>query len=320
MPKSKQLLVTHGRTATVGLVVVIAMMLLLGASAGAAVLNAAPVAPDRWLRGVCRHASDWLDARDASQNEISAISARLTAGDLTAKTGAKQLTEAYARAMKVSDAFVTQLRTEGVPKIAQGKRVATQLQQRATKYRVAYSNARRAIGRETTPDTATLAAAAQAINARVGADVAETGGDPIEDLRTVKELATGLPAACANVDEHLNATVATAGCAAALATARQYSSLLDQLATSAEGSPEEAALNDQETALFARWGAELGGCRNADVLGPCKPVLDTAQADFTAEATYQAAAPDSQEESKAFDDWYSLDNKLVAQLPKCHAT
>jgi hypothetical protein len=303
----------------VGLVALVAMM-LLGSSVGAAVLNAAPVAPDRWLRGVCRHASDWLDARDASQNEISAISARLAAGDLTAKTGAKQLAEAYTRATKVSDALVKQVRTEGIPKIAQGKRVAKQLQQRATKYRDTYSNARRAIDRETTNDTATFAAAAQAINAKAGADLAETGGDPIEDLRTVKELATGLPAACSNVDEHLNATVATAGCAAALATARQYSSLLDQLATAAEGSPEETALNDQETALFARWGTELGGCNSAAVLGPCKPVLDTAQADFTAEATYQAAAPDSPEESKAFDDWYSLDNKLVAQLPKCHAT
>jgi hypothetical protein len=307
------------RTWVGGLVVLVATALLSG-SAGAALLTAAPVAPDRWLRGVCRHASDWLDARDASQNEIAAISARLAAGDLSAKQAAKQLTQAYTRATKVSDDLVKQVRTEGVPKVAQGKRIASQLQQRVTKYRDAFSRARRDIAHAATTDNATLAAAAQAINDKVTADLIETGGDPVEDLRSAKELATGLAAACPNVDQHLNATVATSGCAAALATARQYSSLLDQIAATAQGSPEEAALTDQETSLFARWRMELGGCNNAAVLGPCKAVLDTARADVTAEATYQAAEADSPEESKAFDDWYSLDNKLVAQLPKCQTT
>ena len=301
------------------LIVVVAIAVMSSVSAGAATTGARTVAPERWVRGICRHTSEWLDERDSAKTTVETVNAELAGGELTAKAATKRLLSAYSEATSASGRLVEQVTAQGVPKVDQGPRVAAQFQQRVSEYRDAYEHARTDLAHESTKDAAQYVLAAQAIDATVVADLAETGGDPLEDLRAVPELAAGIEASCSSVDEHLNATVATAGCTAGVATARDYVALLDRLQATAPGSPEETALADQAFELANKWRGDLGGCNSAAVLGPCKPALDTAQQDVAAAARYVGTPADSPEEQAALDEWTRLDAELITQLPECTA-
>jgi len=308
-----------GRRAGI-LVFLVVVSLLTSASVSLAASGASTVTPERWIRSVCRDTSTWLDAREAARKRVETVTADLAAGDQTAKAAAKRLTQAHAQAAKATGKLIDEVKAVGTPKLDGGKGVTKQYQGRLAEYQNAYTRAGHDLAGEPTKDDAEFAAAAQEIHATLTADLTEIGGDPLEDLRAVEELATGIAASCGDVDVYLGATVDTAGCTAALATAREYAGLIVQANAAPVGSPEESALFTQIDALIPRWRTELGGCNNAAVLGPCKPTLDTAQALVTAEATFLAAPVDSPEEQAALDELNRLDGQISTQVPSCPAS
>ena len=307
------------RSSGAGAVVALVAVLLVASAPIAGAASGKSVSADRWIRGVCRETSDWLDARAAARERVAAVTADLTAGELSGKKAAKQLAAAYAGASTDTQQAIDAIRGAGTPKVPGGKTISGSYQDRLAEYQDAYDAARKSIGGAATSDVTAFATSATEVEATLTSDLGVVGGDPLEDLRADEALSTAITASCTDVDQHLGATVDAAGCRAALVTAREYNDVIEKVAATAEGSPEETALVDQMWALVTRWRTESGGCNAAAVLGACRLPLETSQAVVKAAADYEATPDGSPEEAAAESAWIRLDTELTTQLPKCTA-
>jgi Septum formation len=180
-----------------------------------------PANPERWMRSVCRDVSSWFDATDKSEGRITDAVESLKNSDGTPKPTKTRLVNATASGARASDELITSVRSAGVPKLADGKQVAGAYLEVITGYRDAYEQARKAYEHTSTRDKQQFLAAVEAIEANRAADLQEVGFDPLDELRSVPELAAAIDTqtTCGDVESYLNtalpgAPVAVGDCVA----------------------------------------------------------------------------------------------------------
>ena len=186
------------RPGAIGAVVALVAVLLLASSPMAGAAAAKPVSVDRWIRGVCRETSDWMDARVAAQGRVAEVTADLTAGEVTDKKAGKQLAAAYASASADTQQAIDAIRAAGTPKVTGGKAISTAYQARLAEYQRAYDTAREGISGAAKSGATALATAAAAIETTLTSDLAVVGGDPLEELRVDEAMSGPIAASYAS--------------------------------------------------------------------------------------------------------------------------
>jgi hypothetical protein len=277
----------------------------------------AAVAPERWTRSVCGGVSSWLDQRTATGTQVQAVLGDLAAGKVPAKAAKKRLAQAYARGAAASAALLKSVKAAGTPKITNGKMVASQYVDTLSGYANAYKTAATTFAKDKSTSADGITAAAQQVQTKLESDVAIVGADPIEDLRSVTELATSLAAACTAVETYLVKSI-DAPCRAAVDSIQTVLDAENRFQAAAQGSPEEDAANTAWMDASHNLRSTLGGCNVPGVASTgCRTVLQTAQGYVDAENRFETSAVDSPEETTANNDMSTTLTQLEGQIPKC---
>jgi len=296
----------------VGLVV--AVLISATAHASYAVTS---VAPERWARSVCHAMSQWLDQRSATDAQVQAIVADVAAAKVSPKAAKKRLGAAYAKGLAASTTLVKSVKAAGVPKITDGKAVATQYLGTLSRYATAYESAARTAARSDARTPEAVGADAQQVTSQLAADVSVVGVDPIEDLRSVGELAAPLAAACTDVEAYLIRSL-DGPCRAAVDSIKVVLDAEKKFQDAPAGTPEEDAADDATYEASHALRAALGGCNVPGVAaGGCRTALQTAAAYVDAAGRFESTPVDSPEESTALDDMSARIVDLEGQIPKC---
>lgn len=297
-----------------------ALVSVLPIAAGTATWAASPgaaVNPDRWTRSVCQNVSGWLDQRTATEAQVQAVLADLTAGKVSVKAAKSRLAQAYIKGAAASAAMLKSVRSAGTPKITDGKTVASQYVATLAGYANAYKAAATAFAKVKATSGAEVAADVQPLNTKLASDLAVVGADPIEDLRTVSELATPLLAACTAVESYLVRSV-DAPCRAAVDAVQTVLDAESRFEAAPQGSPEEDAANTAWMDASHDLRSALGGCNvPAVAAGGCRTVLQTGQGYVDAETRFETTASGSPEETTANNDMTTGLTQLEGQIAKC---
>jgi hypothetical protein len=282
-------------------VAIAGMMWMSPAPAMSTTPSATTQTADRWTRLVCRDVSTWLKARGEAETATVETLGAVTAGDVTAKAAKARLTRASDRAVQATNELVDDVKQAGVPKVDGGKQLAKAYVRTLTDYAGAYKQARTAFTKAKADDAQSFSAAAQAINNTLASDLTAVGVDPVEELRAVPELTTGISASCGDVSTFLTTRI-DAPCQAALTTARHLTEVDSQEAPLPEDSPQLEALVDEEYRAFSQLQTELGACNVAGVPAPCRRPFDTSRHLSETWNQYQASALDSPQEQALYDE------------------
>jgi len=284
---------------------------------GVAAHASASTSSDRWGRAVCQDVSTWLDAKLQVESHAQHVLGGLTAGDLSATTAKRRLARAYSDGVKASSELLDGVESAGVPKLDQGKVLASEYRATLAGYRAAYAKAAAALSRASTRDKSQLIAVVQQIDTTLANDLRVVGMDPVEDLRPVQALAPAISGSCAPVEKYLAETI-DAGCNGALDQAQRVVDAENTFQAAAVGSPEETAAADAYIQTVAALRGALASCTVPGIASvPCRTILETAQRIVAAEDRYQAAPVDSPEETAAGDDADAATRQLVSQIEGC---
>jgi hypothetical protein len=201
-----------GIIAILAVTVGVLVSLTLAPAAAATADRPTPANPERWMRSVCRDVSSWFDATDKSEGRITDAVETLRNSDGIPKATKTRLVDATAKGAEASDELVAGVRSAGVPKLAEGKQVAGAYLKVFTGYRDAYEQSRKAYQHTRTRDKQQFLAAVETIEADRAADLQEVGFDPVEELRSVPELAAAIDsqAPCGDVESYLNTAIPAA--------------------------------------------------------------------------------------------------------------
>jgi hypothetical protein len=304
-----------GKTMAVVLAVVVSLTVFC--TIAYAALPSAAQNPDRWGRTVCRDVSAWLDAKTQVGSRAQQVLDGLTASELSATTAKRRLGRAYADGATMTSELVKGVKSAGVPKLADGKTVASQYAATLTGYRDAYGAAAAALDRANPRDPARFVTTAQQVDTTLAADLQVVGMDPIEDLRAVPELTAALAGSCGAVDRYLVQTI-DAGCNGALDQVQRVVDAENTFQATPTGSPEETAAGDGLYQAIDVLRTALGPCTVPGVASaPCRTALETAQSLIGAEDRYRAAPVDSPEETAAGDESSAATTQLVSQILQC---
>jgi hypothetical protein len=302
------------------IVAVIAVGLFLTGVLGTASWAASPraaVTPERWTRSVCGAVSTWLDQRTAVATQVQAVLGDLASGKLPPKVAKKRLAAAYAKGAVASAALLKSVKAAGIPKVTNGKTVASQYIATLSGYANASKTAATTFAKDKSTSADEINATVQQLQTKLESDVAIVGTDPIEDLRSVSELTTSLAAACTAVETYL-AKAIDAPCRATVDSAQTVLDAEDRFQAAAEGSPEEDAANTAWMDASHNLRSTLGGCNVPGVASVgCRTVLQTAQTYVDAENRFETTAVDSPEEATANNDMSTALTQLASQIAKC---
>jgi hypothetical protein len=236
-----------------------------------------PVTPDRWTRSVCREVSTWLKARGDVDARSVATLGELSGGSLRAKAAKARLSRASNEGAEASDEFIKEVKAAGTPNVDGGKQIARTYLRTLADYSDAYKQARKDLARAKTTNVEQFTTTAQEINGTLAADLAAVGVDPVEELRVVPELATGISASCGDVASYLMGTIA-APCQAVLTTTRRLADIDSQQDAAPIDSPQLDALLEEEDRTFIQLRDESAACNVPAVPTPCrKPFEDSQQ-------------------------------------------
>jgi hypothetical protein len=297
--------------------VVVAASFAVLSAVGVAAHASASTSSDRWGRAVCRDVSTWLDAKVRAESQAQQVLGGLTTGNLSATTAKRQLARAYADGVRASSELLEGVESAGVPKLDQGKVLASEYRATLGGYRAAYAKAAAALSRASTREKAQFIAVAQQVDTTLANDLQVVGTDPVEDLRAVQALAPAISGSCAPVEQYLAKTIDT-GCSGALDQAQRVVDAENTFQAAPAGSPEETASADAYIQTVAALGGALASCTVPGIASvPCRTVLETAQSIVAAEDRFQAAAVDSPEETAAGDDADAATRQLVSQIAGC---
>lgn len=277
----------------------------------------ATVTPERWTRSVCGGVSSWLDQRTAMATQVQAVLGDLAAGKASAKAAKKRLTLAYAKGAAASAALLKSVKAAGTPKITNGKTVASQYIETLSGYADAYKTAATTFAKDKSTSADGITAAVQQVQTKLESDLVIVGADPIEDLRSITELATSLAAACTGVETYLVKSI-DASCRAAVDSIQTVLDAENRFQAAAQGSPEEDAANTAWIDASHNLRSTLGGCNVPGVASVgCRTVLQTAQGYVDAENRFETSAVDSPEETTANNDMTTALTQLEGQMAKC---
>jgi hypothetical protein len=199
----------HGIIAMLAVTVGVLVSVAVAPATAATADRPTPANPDRWMRSVCRDVSSWFDATDKSEGRITDAVESLKNSDGTPKPTKTRLVDATAGGAKASAELIASVRSAGVPKLADGKQVAGAYLEVITGYRDAYEQSRKAYQHTSTRDKQQFLAAVERIEADRGKDLQAVGLDPLEELRSVPELAAAIDTqtTCGDVESYLNSAI-----------------------------------------------------------------------------------------------------------------
>jgi hypothetical protein len=286
--------------------VIVAATTVYVAAPAATASPARPVTPDRWTRSVCENVSMWLKARGEAETAALEALGGLDSGALKPKAAKARLARAITRGGEATDRLVKDVKAAGTPQVTNGTQVASGYAQTLGDYGKAYAKGRTALARAKTRDKQQLATTAQQVNSTLAGDLNAVGVDPVEELRAVPELATGITAACGDVAAYLMAKV-DPPCQTALSTARHAADVDSQVIATPEDAPGGQALFDEEDRSITQLRNDLAACNVPAIPTACRKPFQTAQGIPDLWNQFVESASGSAQEQ-------ALDDELVRQF------
>ncbi len=279
---------------------------------------ARPVTPDRWTRSVCQGMSTWLKARGEAETGAVQALGGVESGELKPKAAKTRLARAITQGAEATDRFIKDIKSAGTPQVNNGKQVASAYVQTLGDYGKAYKKASAALARAKSRDKQQFAATAQQVNSTLAADLAAVGIDPVEELRGVPELASGISASCGDVATYLTAKIDPA-CQTALTTARHLSDVDNQLEATPENAPGGQAIFDEEDRSMTQLRNDLAACNVPAVPTPCRKPFETSGRLPDLWRQFLDSPLDSPQEQALDDELVRQFNALRADLQAmCH--
>jgi hypothetical protein len=290
----------------------------VAAPSATAAYTARPVSVDRWTRSVCQDIATWLKARGDADTGTTEALGGLQSGTIKPKVAKARLNRAIGQGAGATDRLVKDVKSAGTPQVNNGNQVASGYVQTLGDYRKAFANARIALSRAKTRDKQQFATTAQQVNSTLVGDLNAVGVDPVEELRAVPELATGITSACGDVAAYLTAKV-DPPCQTALATARHLADVDSQVIATPEDAPGGQAVFDEEDRGMTQLRNDLGACNVPAIPAACRKPLQTAQGLPDVWNQFLESASDSPQEQALDDELVSQFNILRTDLQAmCH--
>jgi len=262
--------------------------------------------------------STWLKARGEAETGAVQALGGVESGELKPKAAKTRLARAITQGAEATDRFIKDIKSAGTPQVNNGKQVASAYVQTLGDYGKAYKKASAALARAKSRDKQQFAATAQQVNSTLAADLAAVGIDPVEELRGVPELASGISASCGDVATYLTAKIDPA-CQTALTTARHLSDVDNQLEATPENAPGGQAIFDEEDRSMTQLRNDLAACNVPAVPTPCRKPFETSGRLPDLWRQFLDSPLDSPQEQALDDELVRQFNALRADLQAmCH--